>query len=171
MEVRRGRTADAQNLLVVVERSIHVSASPWYAAEQLRAWSSAFSESSIRHVLEKTLTFVVVVNDRIAGFSNLISSNGGRAEVDLLFVDPDFAGQGVARELIDAVERQAMSLNLHEIWVDASIPAACVFEHLGYEVVGTYQKEFRGLFFENTWLRRHLEFSARSEKSTTPSER
>ncbi len=156
MQVRRGEVADAQSLLSVVQRAICISASPWYTPEQLSTWSSAFSESSIRHAVEASATFVAVADGRVAGLSNLISSVEGRAELDLLFVDPDFAGRGLARGLITAVEREALLLEARTLWVDASIPAARVFEHLGYKVEYAYLKQFRDLVYENTWLSKRL---------------
>ena len=156
VQVRRGEVSDAESLLSVARRAISISASPWYTPEQLDNWSGAFSESSIRHAVEVSATFVAVADARVAGFSNLISSGDGRAELDLLFIDPDFAGQGLARSLVAAVESEAISRNHRVLWVDASIPAARVFEHLGYQVEHAYLKEFKGLVYENTWLSKRL---------------
>jgi putative acetyltransferase len=77
---------------------------------------------------------VVETEGHLGGFANLIVTAAGRAELDLLYVDPDYARRGVARLAIDAVEAEARSRGIDRLWADASVLAAPVFEHLGYVV-------------------------------------
>ncbi len=156
VDIRRVEPTEAQTLAEIAHRAIRISASPWYSHEELEQWTNAFSEVSMRNAIENSAVFGAIASDRIAGFANLVTSANGRSELDLLFVDPDFAGRGVARTLIAAVEEEAASVGVGEIWVDASIPAKSVFERLGYQVQQTHLKEFGAQHYENTWLSKRL---------------
>jgi GNAT superfamily N-acetyltransferase len=94
--------------------------------------------------------------DRVQGFASLVASSAARCELDLLYVDPHFTRRGVARALIDAIEEQARVNDVAELWVDASIPAAVVFERLGYQIQERYSKRLGEFTYENTWLSRRL---------------
>ena len=156
VDIRRVEPTEAQTLAEIAHRAIRISASPWYSHEELEQWANAFSEGSMRNAIENSAVLGATASDRLAGFANLITSANGRSELDLLFVDPDFVSRGVARTLITAVEEEARSLGVCEIWVDASLPAAPVFEHPGYQVQQTYLKEFGAEHYENAWLSKRL---------------
>jgi hypothetical protein len=57
---------------------------------------------------------------------------------------------------IEAVESEARRRGVSELWADASQLAAPVFEHLGYAVVGRYEKNRGAVRFPNTWLAKQL---------------
>ena len=48
------------------------------------------------------------------------------------------------------------SAGVSELWADASLLSAPVFEHLGYAVVERYVKERGAVSFPNTWLMKTL---------------
>jgi len=156
VEVRPAEPDDAVTLGVVAQRAIRISAAPWYPAEHLETWASAFSGDLVLRALERSAMLVATRNERAAGFASLLETSGDRAELSLLYVDPDFARQGVARELVGAVEEAARSRAVDEIWVDASLPALAVLEGLGYQLRQRYRKEFHGLLYDNAWLSKQL---------------
>lgn len=115
----------------------------------------------MHRAIKDSVVFVAEDSDRIQGFASLIKPPTARAELHLLYVDPDFAGRGTARVLIAAIEKEARLHDVSELWVDASIPAAFVFERLGYQVRERYSKRFGGLTYENTWLSRSIKIEVK----------
>lgn len=65
---------------------------------------------------------------RAVGFADLC--DGGL--LDMLFVDPDARGRGVARALVSAVLDHARQARMSRIVTHASRPARPVFESLGF---------------------------------------
>ena len=156
MKIRRAQPDDAEVLALVARRSIQISASLWYSQEHLDQWASAFSGESVLGAIADSVVLVAEDADCVRGFASLVASPTARCDLNLLYVDPHFTRRGVARALIDAVEEQARVNDVSELWVDASIPAAIVFEHLGYQVRERYAKRLGELTYENTWLSRRL---------------
>jgi putative acetyltransferase len=156
VELRRAEPTDAAAVLTLIDRSIRIGASRWYSPEQLDSWADGFSETSLLDRIERSVAFVAIEAGRLAGYGDLVVTDGGRFELDLLYIDPDFTGRGVARLLVAAVEDSARDRGADQLWVDASIPAAETFEHLGYRVQQTYLKEHAGSTYRNTWLTTRL---------------
>jgi putative acetyltransferase len=156
MIVRPAVAGDGADLADVARRAITITAAAKYGAEQLAFWASSFTSESLAPVLESTSVFVVDHGGEIAGFASLLVTDAGRAEVDLLYVDPGFSGRGVARLAVDAVEVEARRRGMATLWADASLLAAPVFEHLGFSVVERYDKARGAVSFPNTWLAKPL---------------
>ena len=71
----------------------------------------------------------ILRNDgEIAGFASL----KGAEEIDMLFVDPEFARQGVGRTLVDALTRLAQSRGAKRLTTEASDVAKPLFDRLGF---------------------------------------
>ncbi|MGO9877581.1 MAG: GNAT family N-acetyltransferase [Acidimicrobiia bacterium] len=156
MIVRSAAPDDAAALADVACRAITITGASAYDADQIVVWSSSFSPAALRQVVDSTSVFVVDDSGEIAGFSNLRIRESERAELDLLYVDPGFAGRGVARQAVAAVEAEATRRGITRLWADASLLAAPVFEHLGFTVVERYDKVRGAVSFPNTWLAKEL---------------
>jgi len=74
------------------------------------------------------LTLLAVIDGEIAGFASL----KGAEEIDMLFVDPEFARQGVGRTLVDALTRLAQSRGAKRLTTEASDVAKPLFDRLGF---------------------------------------
>lgn len=154
--IRRAESDDAHSLVEVARQSIEVTAAPFYDDHQRSVWLATFTEDRMQHFIQACEAFVALDGSAIAGFSGLVGRPDGDGEIEFLHVRPSFAGRGVARRLIETVEGAARRRSLPRLWADASLLARPVLEHLGYEVVETYQKEVRGAVFDNAWLRTSL---------------
>jgi putative acetyltransferase len=154
--VRPAHAGDAAALAELAHRAIRITGASVYDTEQIATWSGSFISERLAELLESTSVFVVEDGDRVAGFASLLLADQ-RAVVDQLYVDPAFAGQGVARLAVEAVEAAARDAGVDELWADASLLAAPVFEHLGYVVAERYEKPRRAVSFTNTWLRKQLD--------------
>jgi putative acetyltransferase len=156
MEVRRAVHEDAEALRDLVLRSITVTGATAYDSRQIESWSTSFTKPHLESIIASSAVFIVEVDGRVGGFANLIVTEAGRAEVDLLYVDPDVAGRGVARRAVEAAEAEARRRGIDHLWADASLLAAPLFEHLGYVVEERYEKRRGAETFRNTWLSKDL---------------
>jgi putative acetyltransferase len=154
--VRRAEQGDLEALAAVAHRSITITAASAYNDQQIQAWAALLTGATLNYAIANTAMFVVENDLTTSGFANLAITPNGRAEVDFLFVDPDFIGQGVARLAVEAVEEEARGQKIERLWADASLLAAPVFEHFGFVVEERYEKHVGSVVYPNTWLRKTL---------------
>jgi putative acetyltransferase len=150
--IRPARADDAAELVQVARQSIEVTAAPFYDVRQLDVWLETFTDERMRQFADEAEAFVGVAESTITGFAGLVVRADGDGELEFLHVRPEFAGRGIARELIEAVENAARQQSLNRLWADASLLARPVLEHLGYSVFEAYVKVVRGATFDNAWL-------------------
>jgi putative acetyltransferase len=121
--------ADAKRCAEIFRASIEELAAEDYDADQREAWASkADDEEAFAARLAGALTLLAVVDGTIAGFASL---KGGE-EIDMLFVDPEFARQGVGRALVDALTRLAQGRGAKRLTTEASEVAKPLFERQGF---------------------------------------
>jgi putative acetyltransferase len=121
--------ADARRCAEIFRLSIEELAAEDYDADQREAWASrADDEDAFGAKLANALTLLAVIDGAIAGFASL---KGGE-EIDMLFVDPEFARQGVGRALVDALTRLAGARGAKRLTAEASDVAKPLFERQGF---------------------------------------
>jgi putative acetyltransferase len=121
--------ADAKRCAEIFRASIEELAAEDYDADQREAWASrADDEEAFGARLAGALTLLAVIDGEIAGFASL----KGAEEIDMLFVDPEFARQGVGRTLLDALTRLAQARGAKRLATEASDVAKPLFEREGF---------------------------------------
>ena len=121
--------ADARRCVEIFRLSIEELAAEDYDAGQREAWASrADDEGAFGARLANALTLLAVIDGRTAGFASL----KGGDEIDMLFVDPEFARQGVGRALVDALTRLAGARGAKRLTAEASDVARPLFERQGF---------------------------------------
>jgi putative acetyltransferase len=121
--------ADARRCAEIFRASIEELAAEDYDAEQREAWASrADDEGAFGARLSAALTLLAVIDQQIAGFASL---KGGE-EIDMLFVAPEFARQGVGRTLIEALTKLGKARGARRLTTEASEVAKPLFESLGF---------------------------------------
>ena len=122
-------SADARRCAEIFRLSIEELAAEDYDEEQREAWASgADDEQAFGARLSEALTMLAVIDGAIAGFASL----KGAEEIDMLFVDPEFARQGVGRALIDALTRLAEARGARRLTTEASDAAKPLFDRQGF---------------------------------------
>jgi putative acetyltransferase len=100
-----------------------------YTPAQQDAWaSSADDEAEFGKRLASHLTLVATMAGSPVGFASLVGGN----KIDMLYVHPAAAGQGVGAMLVDALEKLAGARGAAQLAVDASDSARAFFEKRGY---------------------------------------
>jgi putative acetyltransferase len=121
--------ADARRCADIFRMSIEELAADDYDAEQREAWASAADdEDAFATRLAAALTLIAIIDGAAAGFASL----KGAEEIDMLYVDPEFAGQGAGRALVDALAKLAQARGAKRVTVEASEVAKPLFERLGF---------------------------------------
>jgi len=121
--------ADAPLLREIFRDSIEELTADDYTPAQQEAWASvADDEAEFGKKLSGQLTLVATLAGSPVGFAAL----EGKDKIDMLYVHPAAAGQGVAAMLIDALEKLAGGRGAGKLTVDASDTARGFFEKRGY---------------------------------------
>src|SRR6266850_3501521 len=97
-------------------------------AQQQALASAADDEEQFGQKLAGELTLVATLQNSPVGFASL----KGADHIDMLYVHPSVAGQGVASMLCDALEKLAGSRGAKKLTVDASDNAEGFFLKRGY---------------------------------------
>jgi putative acetyltransferase len=121
--------ADTMALRELFAASIEELTQDDYDEDQRVAWASAAEDAqAFAKRLGSMVTLVVMIEGEYAGFGSLKDNT----VLDMLFVHPYHAGEGVGTALCDALERIAAARGATEITVDASETATPFFEDRGY---------------------------------------
>jgi putative acetyltransferase len=121
--------ADAKRCAEIFRSSIEELAAEDYDEEQREAWAArADDEAAFGARLADALTLLAVIDGEVAGFASL---KGGE-EIDMLFVDPGYARQGVGRTLVDALSKLAEARGAKRLTAEASDAARPLFEGQGF---------------------------------------
>jgi putative acetyltransferase len=120
---------DAPLLAEIFRSSIEELTAEDYSEAQRGVWEAAADdEAAFGARLAKELTLVATLGGSVVGFVSL----KGADEIDLLYVHPAVAGQGIGAMLCDAVERLAGARGTPRLLADASDTARGFFKHRGY---------------------------------------
>ena len=121
--------ADVPLLREIFRDSVEDLTADDYTEAQQEAWASvADDEKEFGKKLAGQLTLVATLSGSPVGFASL----EGKDKIDMLYVHPAAAGQGVGAMLIDALEKLAGSRGAVKLIVDASDSARGFFEKRGY---------------------------------------
>jgi putative acetyltransferase len=153
MALRPFLPADAPLLAEIFRASIMELASDDYSEEQQQAWAAAADDAAaFGKKLASQLTLVATMAGSPVGFASL----AGQDQIDMLYVHPAAAGQGVGAMLADALEKLAGSRGARRLRVDASDSARGFFEKRGYVAQQRNSVSLAGEWLANTTLQKTL---------------
>jgi putative acetyltransferase len=121
--------ADVPVLAAIFVAAIQELTGEDYNEAQQEAWASAADdEEAFGKRLAGELTLIATLQNSPVGFASL----RGKDHIDMLYVHPGVAGQGVASMLCDALEKLAGARGAQNLTVDASDNAQPFFAKRGY---------------------------------------
>ncbi|HVX34799.1 MAG TPA: GNAT family N-acetyltransferase [Hyphomicrobium sp.] len=124
--------ADTMALRDLFAQSIEELTVDDYDEDQRLAWAaSAEDAAEFRTRLGEMLTLVVHLDGEYLGFGSLKDNK----TIDMLYVHPDFAGEGIGSAIADALEKIAGARGAEALTVDSSDTAVPFFERRGYTAV------------------------------------
>src|SRR5882724_10903684 len=121
--------ADTSLLAAIFAASITDLTGDDYSEAQQEAWvAAADDEEAFGKKLAGQLTLIATLQGSPVGFASL----KGADHIDMLYVHPSAAGQGVGTALCDALEKIASARGAKKLTVDASDTALEFFRKRGY---------------------------------------
>jgi putative acetyltransferase len=128
-----------------------------YSEAQQQAWASAADdEEQFGKRLGSELTLIATLQSSPVGFASL----RGADHIDMLYVHPSVAGQGVASMLCEALEKLAGGRGAKSLTVDASDNAEAFFLKRGYVGKQRNTVTVNGEWLANTTMQKTLAASA-----------
>ena len=124
-----------------------------YNEAQQEAWAGAADdEQAFGKRLAAQLTLVATLQNSPVGFASL----KGADHIDMLYVHPGAAGQGVGSMLCDALEKLAAGRGAKKLTVDASDNAEPIFAKRGYVAKQRNTVTMNGEWLANTTMEKSL---------------
>ena len=149
--------ADVPMLAAIFVASIEELTGDDYSEAQQEAWAAAAEdEEAFAKKLAEQLTLIATIQNAPVGFASL----KGPDHIDMLFVHPSVAGQGVASMLVDALEKLAGARGAKALTVDASDTAEPFFTKRGYIAKQRNTVTLNGEWLANTTMQKTLATSA-----------
>ena len=145
--------ADTPILAAIFVAAIEELTGEDYSEAQQEAWASAADdEEQFGKRLASELTLIATLQNSPVGFASL----KGADHVDMLYVHPSAAGQGVASVLCDALEKLAGARGAKSLTVDASDNAQVFFAKRGYVGKQRNTVTVNGEWLANTTMQKAL---------------
>lgn len=155
--IRSAVAADAPALQEICRRAVLELAGPVYNEHQRGVWAGFFEPFAFTERLFQGDCRVACMSDEPVG---MLARHPGD-HVDLLYVSPDHARQGIAARLLADAELRAVAEGHAALTTEASLVAAPVFAKAGYvrERQETVSRD--GVLFARTFMRKVLPVSGR----------
>src|SRR5712672_2470370 len=145
--------ADTPVLAAIFVAAIEELTGDDYSEAQQQAWASAADdEEQFGKRLGGELTLVATLQNSPIGFASL----KGADHIDMLYVHPSVAGQGVGAMLCDALEKLAGARGTKSVTVDASDNASDFFKKRGYVARQRNTVTVNGEWLANTTMQKAL---------------
>ncbi|WP_247716386.1 GNAT family N-acetyltransferase [Sinomicrobium weinanense] len=152
--MRKGQLADLEELRQLFADTISTICRSDYNNEQIHVWASGIEDKDRWHrILTSQQVWVTQNNEKITGFCTLDKGH----HIDLLFVHKDYQRQGIARELYNKIEKEAIQRGQSELTVNASITARPFFEKAGFEVLTKQKVIKQGIELTNYKMKKQLD--------------
>ena len=124
-----------------------------YSEPQQEAWAAAAEdEDAFGKKLAEELTLIATMQNSPVGFASL----KGTDTIDMLYVHPSVAGQGVGAMLVDALEKLAGARGAKALSVDASDTAVDFFRKRGYVAKQRNSVPRHGEWLANTTMQKQI---------------
>jgi putative acetyltransferase len=154
--------SDAPMLAAIFVAAIQELTGDDYSEAQQEAWATAAEdEDAFGKKLAGELTLIATMQNAPVGFASL----KGADHIDMIYVHPSVAGQGVGAMLIDALEKLAGARGAKALSVDASDNAIDFFRKRGYVAKQRNSVTVNGEWLANTTMQKTL---AGASQGTSP---
>jgi putative acetyltransferase len=146
-------SADTPVLASIFAAAVEQLTGEDYNEAQQQAWASvADDEDEFGRRLASQLTLIATLQNSPVGFASL----KGADRIDMVYVHPGAAGQGVASMLIEALEKLAGGRGAKSLTVDASDNAVEFFSRRGYVANQRNTVTVNGEWLANTTMQKAL---------------
>ena len=152
MKVREATLEDLDSVIELFESTIRTINTKDYSPAQIEVWANAIDKNVWSKKIIAQYFYVAEFNNQILGFSSMDYSG----YLDFMYTHKDFQGKGIAKSLLQQIEKKARELGIKKIFSSVSITAQLFFTLNGFSV---YDKEFKslnGASFINSLVQKQL---------------
>jgi len=131
MKITEATIVDIKEITQLFYETIQEINSKDYPKDEIDDWSSWHED--VDRWAEEIVKFYFIVaklDDKIVGIASLATDG----YLDLMFVHKDFQRHGIAKKLLDEIEKKATEQQNDLIYSDVSITAKGFFEKYGFKV-------------------------------------
>jgi len=129
--LRNATLADSEGIWRVFTRAVRELARDAYTPEQIEAWAALREPKDFAAVIGEREFQVAEDSGVIAGYGQL---NVATAELEAVYVAPEYAGRGLGRQLMELLEEKARAAGVKSLRLRASLNAVGFYEHLGWRI-------------------------------------
>ena len=150
---------DAATLADLFVNSIEELAEEHYSPGQRAAWASVADDVAVfGEKLAGLLTIIAETRGEVLGFAALKDDPKLKENriIEMLYIAPDHAGQGIGKALLDVMELLARQRGAETLTTDASEAAREFFEKRGYEMQARNTVMRGGEWLVNTTMKKKL---------------
>ena len=152
--------ADAPLLAEIFRASVSELTGDDYSETQQEAWAATADDAAAFAArLANALTLLGTIDGSPVGFASL----AGTDRVDMLYVHPAAARQGVGSMLIDALEKLAASRGAARLTADVSDSAQDFFRRRGFVPTQRNTVQLGGEWLANTTMEKRLTAKERAQ--------
>lgn len=128
--IRLAQAVDAPAISAVIIQSLRETNSRDYTPEIIARVEGSFAPPAVIELLKQRTVFVAELGERIVGTASL-----DQAVIRTVFVAPAVQGQGIGRQLMAAVMREAELRRVAVLTVPSSVTAEAFYARLGFKPV------------------------------------
>src|SRR3954453_5724948 len=145
--------ADTPVLAAIFAAAIEELTGDDYSEAQQQAWAAGAGDGGrFGQRVADELTLIATLQNSPVGFASL----KGADHIDMVYVHPSVAGQGVGALLCDALEKLAGARGTTGLLVDASDTAVEFFRKRGYVAQQRNSVSINGEWLANTTMKKEL---------------
>ncbi|MCP1475798.1 N-acetylglutamate synthase-like GNAT family acetyltransferase [Pseudomonas sp. EB276 TE3739] len=149
IQIQIAKDADAPAISETIIKTLRESNARDYPPDIIDRVIDSFSPSKILRLLAERQVLVAALDNQIVATASL-----DRDVVRSVFVDPDYQGMGVGRQLMKSIQSLAMDAGFHLLRVPSSVTAEGFYASLGFKKVrDEFHQEERTIIMAKTLAR------------------
>ena len=153
LTILQGELKDLEEIQALFADTIQNICNKDYTPDQISAWTSSIQNKERWESKINGQYFVIArIDEKLVGFASLYEGN----YLDLLYVDKDYQGHGIASLLYDKIVNKARQLHKDELYADVSITAKGFFQKAGFETIKKQVVTRKGIELTNYRMKKIL---------------
>ncbi len=129
MKYTRATKEFKKTIFEIVQKTITTVYPKYYPSEVVKFFSELHSEERIGRDIEEGNVGILLCNDNVVGTGSYKDNH-----ITRIYVLPDFQKCGYGSYIMQCIE-QEIALNYNKVFLEASLPACCIYEKAGYKTV------------------------------------
>lgn len=137
-------SADISDKNILTEIALLSKAYWGYSSNLLKSWQDDLTVTS--EMISTMNVFKFVVDKKIAGFYILNQPKNTSIELEFLFVNPNFIGKGIGKQLLTHAIEFAQKLNCKSVQVLSDPNAEKFYQYFGFNTINKKESSVKGRF-------------------------